>query len=88
MTTTRWYLGIFILLAALGAALCLARPVRGPIYLYTQHAATGLCTEKDSNMLYTAVERGTPGAHAIQANLGNYDGKGRCDTIYVLKQPW
>lgn len=56
----------------------------GPVYLYTHDTATGLCTVKDSYFRYTPAEPGTPGAELILGNLGNPDGKGTCDTLYVL----
>jgi len=73
-----------ITLLAIACSTLAFRNATGPVYLYTHDFATGLCTVKDSNFYYTPVASGTPGAVPILGNLGNADGKGTCDTLYVL----
>jgi hypothetical protein len=57
----------------------------GPVYLYIHNPETGRCDIKDAECRYTPVERGTLHAIPIQGNLGNSDGSGSCDTIYVIE---
>lgn len=75
---------VIILSAIACSALAFRHAAPGPVYLYTHNPVTGKCDLKDSTFAYTPVDPGTPGASAILGNLGNPDGKGECDTVYVV----
>ncbi|BAV07743.1 hypothetical protein FLA_3774 [Filimonas lacunae] len=81
-------MGLIVLLAVAGSAMAFSRKAASPVYVYLEDLETGSCTIPDTNRLYTPVARDTPGSMPIRGNLGNFDGKGRCDTIFVLtKRP-
>ena len=83
MNKTR-LLPVFIVILSIAGVLAFTGKRTSPIYLYTQCVRTGKCTLKDSTRQYTPVSPGTPGAFPILGNMGNPDGLGTCDTLYVL----
>lgn len=74
-----------ILITTLTVSLLVAAYHKGPVYIYTQDLQTGKCTVRDSAMRYTPVAHGTPSSFPILGNIGNTDGLGTCDTLYVTE---